>query len=445
MNNEQAVKKTDTPYRKTYVLKQETPMIHFQHGDSGVVIRASEFKPKLDKFLLKKLGGNLSDKKHWLLKQSDTNQNKENQNENQNEKQNEKQNEIQAFNYKVRIFATGEPERSETIKKATEYKKGEKYLGINNMYFGNKVKKGENYNERVRATYKETIFYKTDIYVEIQCFVKGLLTFIDANMDEFLLVTNFGTRQSKGFGCFSLKNEGEKTPIEILQKGKYDFVYGEIEDPSNSKTTENKKNSNKSLADVKLEVAAGIYAVMKGGINFRNIYVKGYIQRQYLNEIGKKNIGSDKAFMKAKIIQEKFLNKEGYENFESYSDYQYVRAILGIPESIRFKKDKIDEITVKIEDKDKGVERFQSAIQIVVSGKYVILIMKDSYKAILGKEFEFSAGKNRQNIKVPSEFNPNQFLSGFVKYFNKEKGKLAELNYQEASKVELKMGREGKK
>ena len=99
MNNEQTVKKPDTPYRKTFVLKQQTPMIHFQHADSGVVIRASEFKPKLDKFLLMKLNGNLSGKEKWFLKQADGNQ------------------EIKAFNYKVRIFATGEPERSDTIER----------------------------------------------------------------------------------------------------------------------------------------------------------------------------------------------------------------------------------------------------------------------------------------------------------------------------------------
>ena len=38
-------------------LKQHTPLIHFQHDQEGATLRASEVKPKLDKFILTKLGG----------------------------------------------------------------------------------------------------------------------------------------------------------------------------------------------------------------------------------------------------------------------------------------------------------------------------------------------------------------------------------------------------
>lgn len=37
-------------------LKQHTPLIHFQHDQEGATLRASEVKPKLDKFILTKLG-----------------------------------------------------------------------------------------------------------------------------------------------------------------------------------------------------------------------------------------------------------------------------------------------------------------------------------------------------------------------------------------------------
>ena len=40
----------------TAILKQHTPMIHFQHNESGATLRASEVKPLLDKFILTKLG-----------------------------------------------------------------------------------------------------------------------------------------------------------------------------------------------------------------------------------------------------------------------------------------------------------------------------------------------------------------------------------------------------
>ena len=36
-------------------LAAQTPMIHFQHGEDGATLRASEVKPKLDRFILKKM------------------------------------------------------------------------------------------------------------------------------------------------------------------------------------------------------------------------------------------------------------------------------------------------------------------------------------------------------------------------------------------------------
>jgi hypothetical protein len=44
-------------YKIEFTLKQHTPLIHFQHEQAGATLRASEVKPKLDKFLIDKLGG----------------------------------------------------------------------------------------------------------------------------------------------------------------------------------------------------------------------------------------------------------------------------------------------------------------------------------------------------------------------------------------------------
>ena len=38
----------------TVKLKQHTPLIHFQHDQDGATLRATELKPKLDKFLIEK-------------------------------------------------------------------------------------------------------------------------------------------------------------------------------------------------------------------------------------------------------------------------------------------------------------------------------------------------------------------------------------------------------
>ena len=43
-------------YKLEIKLKQHTPLIHFQYDQEGATLRASEVKPKLDKFILTRLG-----------------------------------------------------------------------------------------------------------------------------------------------------------------------------------------------------------------------------------------------------------------------------------------------------------------------------------------------------------------------------------------------------
>lgn len=43
-------------YRLQVKLKQHTPLIHFQWQQEGATLRASEVKPKLDRFIISLLG-----------------------------------------------------------------------------------------------------------------------------------------------------------------------------------------------------------------------------------------------------------------------------------------------------------------------------------------------------------------------------------------------------
>lgn len=442
MGNVQGGRKKDTSYRKTFVLRQQTPMIHFQYADRGAIIRASEFKPKLDKFLVKKKGGENHMPGSWLLEQTD-------------------ENKPAALNYKVRIWTAGKPEVSQMTEYTKELNNWEKLhhgtknnlkdkkadlrkkypkAQINGMYFGNMG------NDT--TTYKETIFYTEDIYVEIQCFVTGLLAYISDNMAEFMLVTNFGTRQSKGFGSFALMDD-TIDPCNILSYNHYEYIYGIVKD--------DKKGVNHG--DKMLNVAADVYAVMKGGINRRydGRYIKGYIQRRYMDKCGKEKTGSDKAFMKSKIItvQDSETKEKKNDNCESYSEFEYVRALLGITDRIVF-RDNLRKGTVRIKNKD--IERFGSAIQITVWGNYIFLIMKDEeyIKNILDKEFTFSYMDNSKKIikgriKTPALSDENNFLEelvkpfleGFVEYYNEELKKHSNLKFEDAANVELKMGGSG--
>ena len=46
------------PFQIQFTLRQHTPMIHFQHDQDGATLRATEVKPKLDRFIVEKAFGN---------------------------------------------------------------------------------------------------------------------------------------------------------------------------------------------------------------------------------------------------------------------------------------------------------------------------------------------------------------------------------------------------
>lgn len=86
------MRKTDSQYIKMFTLTQQTPLIHFQHKQIGATLRATEVKPKLDRFLIKCLenaGEELS--LAWLI---------------ENGKENDDKEKSLALNYKIRIEAT---------------------------------------------------------------------------------------------------------------------------------------------------------------------------------------------------------------------------------------------------------------------------------------------------------------------------------------------------
>ena len=41
--------------KDTVILKQQTPLIHFQAEQEGAALRASELRPKIDKFIINSL------------------------------------------------------------------------------------------------------------------------------------------------------------------------------------------------------------------------------------------------------------------------------------------------------------------------------------------------------------------------------------------------------
>lgn len=144
-------------FSRVYTLQASSPLIHFQHSEPGATLRATEAKPKLDRFLNRKAKNEIKD----LWKIGDTD----------------------ALNYKMRI----ESQTAEVVDIGykTDYPN----------YYGDKTKKG----------------VISDSVLVVICFIPELLALIDKYIAEFFATTNFGTMSGKGFGSFFVKEKAMST------------------------------------------------------------------------------------------------------------------------------------------------------------------------------------------------------------------------------------------
>lgn len=134
-------------------LKQLTPMWHFQPDLSGCSLRATEVKPKLDAFLLKKSPG--------LTKYKISNASGSKV----------------ALDYKLSFIA---PDEKTTC------------MTRSPLFFGN-----------IGKQQKKLVFYgKEPVRMHIFSFHKELIEAIKNNLCDFFATHSFGTRQDKGFGFF---------------------------------------------------------------------------------------------------------------------------------------------------------------------------------------------------------------------------------------------------
>lgn len=124
-------------------------MLHFQSDEPGAIIRGSDLKPRLDKFLNGKFSEGATGTK----------------------------------DYKVKIWVDGE-KRNTRLKSNTL----------------NVAKTSKNIN------FNEILYYSSDINLEIICFNEEVIDVIEKNICAFFVLHNFGKRQTKGFGSFTVKS-----------------------------------------------------------------------------------------------------------------------------------------------------------------------------------------------------------------------------------------------
>ena len=203
-------------FQLIFNLKQHTPLFHFQHEQAGATLRASEVKPKLDQYLFERLT-NLkgfharvvfhkklySDKTEWknLLIGSG----EELKPSYSNEKERITALTHMALDYKLNFTPFHLQKIGLRIDKVND-KFTTKMFPLLLANMGGKPEKSELKNLTLHDTVNVSVF----------SFQPYLLELIKEHIGAFFMFHNFGNRQSKGFGSFTVVDKNGKNKLYKL-------------------------------------------------------------------------------------------------------------------------------------------------------------------------------------------------------------------------------------
>lgn len=370
---------------ETYYLKQQTPMIHFQSKEVGATLRVSEVKPKLDRFIIAKMGGEDKVPPKWWI-----------------ECNNNGKPVHPALNYKMRFKAEGNKSEKHRVYKS----RNNRYRGIGCYFF----------TEADEARIKGSSFH-TNIQLDIICFYKDLASKIEECLCEFFALHNFGFRQNKGFGSFILEGK-EKKSMDFAKKSGF---YLKI----------NSTDTSKVLEDIKK-----FYQELKNGINIphgnNQVYRRSFLMKNYFS--GHLN---DKKAMKLAMINIGCFdigsnNRSHIQEYDDDSkperskitlskapinDAKYIRGLLGFANFYTFRNVKLTggpnvsfNVTFKV-DGGEDIERFQTPILFkpIMENEttYVYLLFdEEGLKSILGKEVKLQCEEIKEQdlpLNIPEK------------------------------------------
>jgi len=360
-------------FKLSVMLKQHTPMIHFQCNQKGATLRATELKPKLDKFIkndLKIIAPEIYCKYKDIIDEYFSIEDN-----------------IQSP-YKIKIF--GEIDRIKCINRMP--------------YFG----------EGHAVEFKNG-----QIKLNVFSFNKDIIELIKEIIPYVFLFNNFGTRQNKGFGSFTVESIND-TPIDL----NYDEIFKKKGNVFKKIIKNNKRHV--------VQIVNGDYQRLKSGINKpyeKSGKNKPYEKSLLFQYMCKKGISWEKRKIKTELKKKypEIFNKLKYTNNNSKNhkiekcsnitnkyDERYIRAMLGLAGNHIYLLKKRKPTTIKIQStSDEKIERFKSPITFKIIDNTIYAIPEKINEKIYGAKFKFSInGKKLFEISTPSkdEFDLIDFL-----------------------------------
>ncbi|MFA7028373.1 MAG: hypothetical protein WC163_10435, partial [Sulfurovum sp.] len=223
---------------------------------------------------------------------------------------------------------------------------------------------------------------------------------IKDHFEAFLANTNFGTRQSKGFGSFYLVNETSKKPFPFNQE----LIHGTVYSFPSTVSRWDK--------DIGL-----LYAFLRQGINLPNKQGTRFYTKPAIFLYAKEKMGWewDKKVIKAYFFSDILQDQQGKYSADSAvnysSDKQYLlRDLFGLSSTQKWGRP----YDTTINKEHNEIERFQSPITFKFVEGRVYFWSNGTEKEILDQNFTVIVKGKKMTLRTPSEFDFNAFFE-FVK------------------------------
>ncbi|MBV6473547.1 MAG: hypothetical protein JPMHGGIA_01832 [Saprospiraceae bacterium] len=426
----------ENPYILKFTLKQHTPIIHFQHDQEGATLRATEVKPKLDLFIMKKCltsknitwehdqdardkfkqaalhPGNDNDKKpwkNWLMGKG-------------------KSINI-ALDYKIEIQSTLDKYVLFSAMPLNLNKKDSiKYNADAIKYFGNNFELVDDCQYFADSEFIKFQQHTNNInphrtywnnlrpglmFNSIQCSIrstsKSLRERIKLILPYFFANTNFGTRQSKGFGSFTTPNFNASTHLNfgacLYQK-------------------ECAGDYKQQLKEISKD-----WKFLKAGFNHGHIYYKSDLMKYYCMLNGtrwekrniKKEIHSRYPNLYLNLKKRATINRiagccgdvDTPSSVTLNANTYYIRGLLGLTEHFEFAQNHGDPVKIKVSNDE--IHRFKAPITFKIVDNYIYMIVQPVSQLLSSggtRMFNFELSPSILScLAVPANFNICHFLN----------------------------------
>ena len=298
-------------------LKQHTPLIHFQHNQYGATLRASEVKPKLDRYILTRLGNGdynagyeMAKDKGWLIGTK------------------------YALNYKMSIVPFEKKEIALREKEDNKVWVTETFpMILSNM--GGKENKADLVN----------LSLYNHVVMTLTIWEDSLEKEMRNDIPAFFANTNFGQRHTKGFGSFTAYKFNDEKPMEWNESNYYKpgcpYMAFALEN-GNTLTEKQKQEKIFSVLDF-------YWKCLKAGVNYTKGEISGVNASRYIESFLYVFLNKyrNETWEKRTIKQTFHLGKERGRIVENPNQPIFARGFLGCPDKYadRSKEVKVEHVS----------------------------------------------------------------------------------------------------